>query len=293
MLVVGGVRQAPAGAPATRTSRGCRTPWLTPVMLTSTPTTLGSLGTTTPRVERCDAADLDLALGAARPAVLPERRFAGIEDTAGTGRFEPSAHGLGVCARREPPEHVDHDVGGGAGCRRQPDRELTVAAGTQDRRVGDDLVGLEVDQRRHPCRRLALAERLEVARCGGVHNGDVDGHRQHVVVGAVAVGRLERREPSLADDRHVEHGVSTGRCERLAARGSDVEGGVTGVQHSLRGEAWYSPPAPSAGSAASIVRPPPGPTTDAATATIAIIDVVMAARVRSRALSAAAHGEGS
>src|SRR5215207_5814395 len=45
---------------------------------------------------------------------------------------------------------------------------------------------------------------------------------------------------------------------------------------------WYSPPAPKASPAASIVRPPPGPATAATTATMAIIDVVTAARATTR-----------
>ncbi len=107
--------------------------------------------------------------------------------------------------------------------------------GAEDRRVGDELTRLEVEDRGRRLA-LALAERLEVADRTGIDDGDVDGDGEHVVVGAVAVAVGEPLEAGLADDGHVEQAVAAVGRERLAAEWRHVERRLAGVEDANRGD---------------------------------------------------------
>ena len=259
MLVVGFVAVARAAPAAARcTSAALPAMLLTAVTLTSTPMTSApghDVGDR--RVVRrrpADRYELLLPGGERRRAEqgLTRSRRCGRDRRGRAGRRARRTSSTRSSRRRRSRRRRQ------PGRRRpQAHRQLAVAPRAQQRGVGHDLVRLEVDQRAGALRRSPLPNASHPTFARRFDDGDVDGDRQHVVVGAVAVrrrrtqaGRRGRRSGRRTSSSCslVDIGLRpAGATSRFGSRVSRMRVGVSG---------WYSPPAPIvAFSSAATVRP--------------------------------------
>ncbi len=111
-------------------------------------------------------------------------------------------------------------------------REFALGTWPQNRHVGHHSARGKVDDRRL-CPGGTFAVGLQVPKTSWTDDGDVDGHREHVVVGTVFVDVGKRRETAEASNLYIESRDGVGGHRRLGTQRGDVEGRRACVEDAL------------------------------------------------------------